>query len=94
MPIGRIFCISKASHERAARIGRTTFNRPDVLNILDDERPHPVADCVARANTPPGTHVIVLSGTGRTFLGSYAQDSGRDNIERDMSWGPMKDTFC
>jgi hypothetical protein len=81
---------------RSGRIDRVTLNRPDVLNAIDDELPGALADCVARANSDPGVHVIVLSGAGRAFcagydLTAYAQTAGANAITQEMPWDPMKD---
>ena len=63
--------MSKVIYEKDGRIGRVTLNRPEVLNAIDDELPAALADCVARANSDPGVHVIVLSGAGRAFCAGY-----------------------
>lgn len=86
----------KVLYERDGRIGRITLNRPDVLNAIDDELPHELADAVARANADQGVHVIVLSGAGRAFcagydLTYYAQATGANSVTQDMPWDPMKD---
>ena len=86
----------KVLFERDGRIARITLNRPDVLNAIDDEVPHELADAVQRADNDPGVHVIVLSGAGRAFcagydLTYYAQAAGSNSVTQDMPWDPMKD---
>ncbi|HEY6336376.1 MAG TPA: enoyl-CoA hydratase-related protein, partial [Alphaproteobacteria bacterium] len=88
--------MSKVIYEKDGRIGRVTLNRPEVLNVIDDELPEALADCVARANSDAAVHVIVLSGAGRAFcagydLTVYAQTAGANNITQAMPWDPMKD---
>jgi len=88
--------MSKVIYEKDGRIGRVTLNRPKVLNAIDDELPAALADCVARANSDPGVHVIVLSGAGRAFcagydLTAYAQTAGPNEATQEMPWDPMKD---
>ena len=86
----------KVFYETDDRIARITLNRPDVMNAIDDEVPHELADCVARANADASVHVIVLSGNGPAFcagydLTYYAQGTKRNAITQDMPWDPMKD---
>ena len=55
-----------------------------------------LADAVARADTDPGVHVIVLAGAGRAFcagydLTAYAQATGANRYTQEMPWDPMKD---
>ncbi|MCV0396876.1 MAG: crotonase/enoyl-CoA hydratase family protein [Rhizobiaceae bacterium] len=90
--------MAKVEYEKDGRIGRITLNRPDVLNAIDDEVPVELADCVARANSDAGVHVIVLSGAGRAFCAGYdltyyaEAAAGEGNaITQDMPWDPMKD---
>jgi enoyl-CoA hydratase len=61
----------KVIYEKDGRIGRITLNRPEVMNAIDDDVPAELADCVARANSDGGVHVIVLSGSGEAFCAGY-----------------------
>lgn len=88
--------MARVLYEVDGRIGRITLNRPEVLNAIDDQMPHELADCVARANADPGVHVIVLSGAGAAFcagydLTYYAQATGANSVTQEMPWDPMKD---
>jgi enoyl-CoA hydratase len=90
--------MAKVLYEKDGRIGRITLNRPEVMNVIDDDLPIELADCVTRANADDGVHVIVLSGAGRAFcagydLAYYAQaDEGRGHdMTQQMPWDPMKD---
>ena len=87
---------STVLYESDGRIGRITLNRPEVLNAINDELPHELADCVRRANDDARVHVIVLSGKGAAFcagydLTYYAQAAGSNDITQKMPWDPMKD---
>lgn len=86
----------KVLFERDGRIGRITLNRPDVLNAIDDDLPRELADAVARADSDPGVHVMVLSGAGKAFcagydLAHYASGTGPNKVMQDMPWDPMQD---
>ena len=88
--------MAKVEYHSDGRIGRSTLNRPDVLNAIDDEVPQQLADCVARANADDNVHVIVLSGAGRAFcagydLKAYAETAGENSVTQEMPWDPMKD---
>jgi len=88
--------MAKVTYEKDGRIARVTLNRPEVLNAIDDELPQALADCVARANSDRGVHVIVLSGAGRAFcagydLTAYAQTPGPNDATQELPWDPMKD---
>lgn len=83
-------------YEKDERIARITLNRPEVMNAINDELPRELADAVARANSDPDVHVIVLSGQGRAFcagydLAYYAEANGSGNISQEMPWDPMQD---
>ncbi len=86
----------KVLYEKDGRIGRITLNRPEVLNAIDNDLPQELADCVARANTDPEIHVILLSGAGKAFcagydLKIYAEYGGANQAIQEMPWDPMKD---
>lgn len=86
----------KVLYEKDGRVARVTLNRPDVMNAIDDEVPHELAACVARANADESVHVIVLSGAGAAFcagydLTYYAQSTQANSVTQDMPWDPMKD---
>jgi enoyl-CoA hydratase len=86
----------KVLYEKDGRIGRITLNRPEVLNAIDNDVPHELADAVARANGDGSVHVIVLAGAGRAFcagydLAYYAQAAGTNEGVQAMPWDPMKD---
>ncbi len=88
--------MAKVTYEKDGRLGRITLNRPEVMNAIDDDLPIELADCVTRANSDPGVHVIILSGSGRAFcagydLTYYAQASGGGGVTQAMPWDPMKD---
>ena len=82
--------------EKDGRIGRVMLNRPEVLNAINDEMPHQLADCIRQANDDDDIHVIVLSGRGEAFcagydLTYYAEANGSNNVTQEMPWDPMKD---
>ncbi len=82
--------------EKDGRIGRVTFNRPDVLNAINDALPQALADCVQAANDDDEVHVIVLSGKGKAVcagydLTYYAEANGSGDVTREMPRDPMKD---
>ena len=88
--------MAKVLYERDGRIARITLNRPEVMNAIDDELPRALADAVARADSDPGAHVIVLAGAGRAFcagydLTAYASGDKANRYTQEMPWDPMKD---
>ena len=88
--------MDKVLFERTDRIARITLNRPDVLNAIDDEMPHLLADAVARADADPKVHLMILSGNGKAFcagydLTYYAQGNGAGDVTQQMPWDPIKD---
>ncbi len=88
--------MDKVLYEKDGRIARITLNRPDVLNAIDDEVPHLLAEAVARADGDDGVHVMVLSGAGPAFcagydLTYYAEGNGAGAVTQDMPWDPIKD---
>jgi enoyl-CoA hydratase len=54
-------------YQRDGRIARITFNRPEVLNAIDDEVPRELVAAVERADRDEGVDVIVLASAGRAF---------------------------
>lgn len=87
--------VSKILYEKTGRIGRITFNRPDVMNAIDGDIPALLSSIVAEANQDPDVHVIILSGNGSAFcsgydLTFYAEGDG-DGTAQQMPWDPMKD---
>ncbi|MEO9515797.1 MAG: crotonase/enoyl-CoA hydratase family protein [Paracoccaceae bacterium] len=88
--------MDKVLYERTDRIARITLNRPDVLNAIDDEMPHLLAEAVARADADPKVHLMILSGSGKAFcagydLTYYAQGNGAGDVTQQMPWDPIKD---
>ena len=82
--------------EKDGRIARITLNRPEVLNAIDDEVPALLSAAVARAETDPEIHVIVLAGAGRGFCAGYELDFDRTEnalsyMPQEMPWDPMQD---
>lgn len=87
--------MSKILYEKTGRIGRITFNRPDVMNAIDGDTPALLSATVAEANRDPDVHVIILSGNGPAFcsgydLTFYAEGDGGGTAQQ-MPWDPMKD---
>lgn len=87
--------MTKILYEKTGRIGRITFNRPDVLNAIDGDIPALLSTAVAKANADPDVHVIILSGNGPAFcagydLTYYAEGDG-GGVAQEMPWDPMKD---
>jgi len=88
--------MSKVLYEKDGRIGRITLNRPDVMNAIDDDLPGELAGAVAKADSDPGVHVMVLSGNGPAFcagydLAHYAESDGPNQVVQEMPWDPIKD---
>ncbi|MEP6064968.1 MAG: crotonase/enoyl-CoA hydratase family protein [Paracoccaceae bacterium] len=88
--------MEKVLYERTDRVARITLNRPDVMNAIDDEMPHLLAEAVARADADPKVHLMVLSGNGKAFcagydLTYYAQGNGAGDVTQQMPWDPIKD---
>ena len=88
--------MTKVLYEKDGRIARITLNRPDVLNAIDDDMPHEIAEAAARADADPGVHLMVLSGAGRAFcagydLTYYAEANGTNNVTQEMPWDPIRD---
>ena len=78
------------------RDGRTTLNRPEVLNAIDDDLPVEPAAAVAEADADPGVHAMVLAGSGPAFcagddLGYYAGKEVGNTVVQDMPWVPIQD---
>jgi enoyl-CoA hydratase len=63
--------MSKVLYEADGRIARITLNRPEVMNAIDNEVPRLLAEAVARADSDPGVHVIILAGSGEAFCAGY-----------------------
>lgn len=83
-------------YEKDGRIGRITLNRPDVMNAIEDDMPHELADAVARADADRDIHVMILSGAGKAFcagydLAYYAEGSSDNTVMQEMPWDPMQD---
>ena len=88
--------MSKVLFEKDGRIARITLNRPHVLNAIDDDIPELISEAVRRADSDPGIHVMVLSGSGRAFcagydLSYYAAGSGARRAVQEMPWDPIED---
>ncbi|MCP4935484.1 MAG: crotonase/enoyl-CoA hydratase family protein, partial [bacterium] len=88
--------MSKVLFDKTDRIARITLNRPEVMNAIDDEVPHLLAQAVDEANSDRDIHVIILSGNGRAFcsgydLSYYAEGNGSGEVTQTMPWDPMKD---
>lgn len=90
--------MAKVLFETDGRIGRITLNRPDVLNVIDDDLPRELEEAVTAANEDERVHVIVLSGAGKGFCAGYdlayyaeAREGKGFEATQDMPWDPMKD---
>src|SRR5689334_12539244 len=87
---------SSIDYKTTGRIARITLNRPDKLNAINDEMPVEIQTAVARANDDADVHVIILSGSGRSFcsgydLELYAEKPRPTSGSQDMPWDPMID---
>ena len=65
--------MSKVLYEKDGRIGRITLNRPEVMNVIDDDLPRELAAAVENADHDRDVHVIVLSGAGKAFRAGYGR---------------------
>jgi enoyl-CoA hydratase len=88
--------MTKVLYERDGRIGRITLNRPDVMNAIDDDVPHELAEAVRQADTDRQVNVMILSGAGKAFcagydLAHYAESDGANQVTQPMPWDPMQD---
>jgi len=59
--------------EKEGRLGRITLNRPEVLNVIDDELPRAVSVAVAQADD------AFCAGYARTF---YAEGNATGDVTR------------
>ncbi len=87
--------MTKVLYEADGRIARITLNRPEVMNAIDNEIPHLLAEAVARADADPKVHVMILSGAGTAFcagydLPYYAEGNGGE-VTQPMPWDPIQD---
>ena len=88
--------MAKVLYEKDGRIGRITLNRPEAMNAIEDDLPRELAAAVAKADSDPGVHVMVLSGNGPAFcagydLAHYAESDGPNQVVQEMPWDPIKD---
>lgn len=77
------------------RVATITLDREDRLNAIDDHMPSEIRFAVERAQADAEVHVIVVTGTGRSFcsgydLKDYAESSDAP-YSQDMPWDPMLD---
>lgn len=77
------------------RVATITLDRPERLNAIDDLMPSEIRTAVERAQADTGVHVIVVTGSGRSFcsgydLKAYAERSDAP-YSQDMPWDPMLD---
>lgn len=80
-------------YEVTGRVGRITLDRPERLNAIDWNMPREIRLAVEAANDDPEVHVIVLTGSGRSFCAGYDlkafAEAGIGTQGR--VWDPIKD---
>lgn len=80
-------------YEVTGRVGRITLDRPERLNAIDWHMPGEIRRAVEAANDDPEVHVIVLTGSGRSFCAGYDlkafAEAGIGTQGR--VWDPIKD---
>jgi len=57
----------KVTYERIRKIGMIKFNRPNVLNAVNDELVEDFIEALNKAKNDPESRVIILKGEGRAF---------------------------
>jgi enoyl-CoA hydratase len=72
--------------ERADGVLTIRFNRPHVLNALNEAIIGDLADLVIEAGADPDVRVVVLTGAGRAFCSGA--DLGGGTVDKDNAPGP------
>ena len=82
-------------YETDDRVATITLNRPDRLNAINDEMPGEIRQAVEQANRDDDVHVIVITGSGRTFCSGYDlkeyAEAENAPYSQEMPWDPMID---
>jgi len=77
------------------RVATITLDRPQRLNAIDRRMPGEIRRAVDRAGSDEGVHVIVVTGSGRSFCSGYDLKDYAEDPEapysQDMPWDPMVD---
>jgi enoyl-CoA hydratase len=77
------------------RIATITLDRPDRLNAIDDRMPSEIRQATELAQADPEVHVIVVTGSGRSFCSGYDLKEYAERPDapysQDMPWDPMLD---
>jgi enoyl-CoA hydratase len=82
-------------YEVDGRIATITLDRPDRLNAIDDRMPSEIRRATELAQADPEVHVIVVTGSGRSFCSGYDLKEYAERPDapysQDMPWDPMLD---
>lgn len=82
-------------YEVDGRIATITLDRPDRLNAIDDHMPSEIRQATELAQADPGVHVIVVTGSGRSFCAGYDLKEYAERPDapysQEMPWDPMVD---
>src|SRR5919106_1088161 len=82
-------------YETDDRVATITLNRPDRLNAINDEMPGEIRQAVEQANRDDDVHVIVITGSGRTFCSGYDlkeyAEAENAPCSQEMRWDPLID---
>ena len=85
---------SAITYEVRGRQAHVTLSRPERLNAINGAMPREIRRAVEMlANDDPAVHVIVLSGSGRSFCAGYdlkEYAEGGRGTQREV-WDPIRD---
>jgi enoyl-CoA hydratase len=83
------------AYEVDGRVATITLNRPDRLNAIDEHMPSEIRRATEMAQSDPGVHVIVVTGSGRSFCSGYDLKEYAERTDapysQEMPWDPMLD---
>jgi enoyl-CoA hydratase len=83
-------------YRKEGRVAHIILNRPQHFNAIDHYMPGEIEKAVEIANFDPDVHVIILSGSGKSFcsgydLQMYAETKRPTVGSQNMPWDPLID---